>query len=241
MENFSDAMQTQPPLRLRARSDAHKGLRREALMEAATQLFLAQRYEAVTMQSVARVCGLSKASVFVYFPTKESLFLAIAEREIAHFFDALAGDLQAIPSPGGAPVVASALGRAYARRPTLVRLLGVLHRVLESKLSPSDARDFRWRLLPGMARVGRVVEAHLPFLPSHGGRELLLAIHCIALGVQQLAEVGQVHESAGDLPGMELFRFDFQNMFLPMVAAYLRGLQCPAETLGTPNDPRTLP
>lgn len=223
----------QTPLRQRARSDTHKQRRRASLIEAATQAFLTQRYESVTMLSVAQACGVSKASAFFYFPTKESLFLAMAEREIHEFFEALVQDLAHGDAPGGAAGVVAALDRAYARSPALVRLLGVLHGVLESRLEPNQARAFRQRLIPGIARAGRALERHLPFVTRGGGTSVVLSIHCIALGAQQLAEVAPARSVPGGSAGDVWWGQAFQTVFRPIVAAYLQGLPTTGTSLPT--------
>jgi AcrR family transcriptional regulator len=45
--------------------------------EAAEQLFLAQGYGAVSMDQVARKAGVSKATLYAYFPSKDALFAQI--------------------------------------------------------------------------------------------------------------------------------------------------------------------
>ena len=48
--------------------------KRAAIVEAATSLFVAQRYEMVTMEEVAVKAGVSKMTVYSHFADKEALF-----------------------------------------------------------------------------------------------------------------------------------------------------------------------
>ena len=58
-----------PSLRERKKADTH-----EAIRGAAADLFLANGYDATTMEAVAEAANVSVRTVFRYFPTKEDLF-----------------------------------------------------------------------------------------------------------------------------------------------------------------------
>src|SRR5579863_2588630 len=56
---------------------AAESRKREQVMDAATELFLAQGYGAVSMDAVARAAGVSKATLYAYFASKSALFARI--------------------------------------------------------------------------------------------------------------------------------------------------------------------
>jgi TetR/AcrR family transcriptional repressor of mexJK operon len=51
--------------------------KRRQVVEAARQLFLANGYGAVSMDAVARTAGVSKATLYAYFASKDELFASI--------------------------------------------------------------------------------------------------------------------------------------------------------------------
>ena len=51
--------------------------KRQAVLQAAAELFMAQGYGAVSMDSVARTAGVSKATLYAYFASKDRLFATI--------------------------------------------------------------------------------------------------------------------------------------------------------------------
>lgn len=51
--------------------------KRRQVMEAAARLFMAQGYGATSMEAIAREAGVSKATLYAYFPGKDALFAAI--------------------------------------------------------------------------------------------------------------------------------------------------------------------
>jgi AcrR family transcriptional regulator len=60
-----------PPLRARKKAQT-----RAAIQEQALRLFLAQGYEATTVEAIAAAAGVSHMTFFRYFPTKEDVVLA---------------------------------------------------------------------------------------------------------------------------------------------------------------------
>ena len=59
--------------------------REEIILDAARTRFAYYGYEKVTMDEIANDIGMSKASLYYYFPTKEALFKTVTAREQAEF------------------------------------------------------------------------------------------------------------------------------------------------------------
>jgi AcrR family transcriptional regulator len=55
--------------------------KRRQIVEGARQIFLAQGFDAASMNDIARAAGVSKGTLYVYFADKEQLFAAIVEEE----------------------------------------------------------------------------------------------------------------------------------------------------------------
>lgn len=51
--------------------------KRQLMLDAATELFIAQGYGAVSMDAVARAAGVSKATLYAHFSSKDRLFATI--------------------------------------------------------------------------------------------------------------------------------------------------------------------
>jgi AcrR family transcriptional regulator len=64
---------------------------REAIVDAALDLFAAHGFEATTVQAVAERAGVSPATLARYFPTKDSLLLPERDVRIAHLRAAILG------------------------------------------------------------------------------------------------------------------------------------------------------
>lgn len=60
---------------------APTGRKLETVTGAARQLFLDQGFSATSMDAVAKAAGVSKATLYAYFPSKEALFAFLIEAE----------------------------------------------------------------------------------------------------------------------------------------------------------------
>ena len=86
--------------------------KRRQIIDGAHNVFLAQGFDAASMNDIARAAGVSKGTLYVYFNNKEELFEAIVEEEC----DAQAeGIFDLDPSDHDVEAVLTRLGVAYVK------------------------------------------------------------------------------------------------------------------------------
>src|ERR671917_561847 len=79
-------------------SPAHEQQRPHQILDAAMACFARQGYHATSMDDVVRESGLSVGAIYTYYPSKEDLFLALAESRAQETLSYL-GDLFRSPGP----------------------------------------------------------------------------------------------------------------------------------------------
>src|SRR5258707_15650159 len=57
--------------------NSEQGAKRERILIAALRLFAHEPYQAVTMDRVAEAAGVAKGTLYLYFPSKDALYLGI--------------------------------------------------------------------------------------------------------------------------------------------------------------------
>src|SRR3954469_13087074 len=61
--------------------DASGSAKRRQILDGARQVFLASGFDGASMGEIAKVAGVSKGTLYVYFDSKESLFAALTTEE----------------------------------------------------------------------------------------------------------------------------------------------------------------
>jgi AcrR family transcriptional regulator len=214
----------------RARKTEHKLERRQAILAAAWGLFQKTAYAEVTMAAVARRARLAKGTLFLYFKTKEALFLGLLVEQLQTWFDEADTALQAMPGVASAAEMAGWIGRSFKKRSGLTRLLAVLSTLLEQNVDLETALQFKRWLLEHLVRTGGLLEARLPFLQAGQGAQLLLSIQALVVGYWHLADPAPVMQKALKGPGMQVFKVDFSTSFESTLLALLAGLEAQSRT-----------
>lgn len=131
---------------------------REAMLVAATQLFLENGYDRTSLAHIAQQAGVSRATLFKQFPTKAALFEATV----------LAAGRSPAPEPVDVPsedfcAGLVTLGRAYAELLTRPEMAALMRTVIaESPRFPElRERTFDFGTLPVLTALGRYLrDAH---------------------------------------------------------------------------------
>jgi AcrR family transcriptional regulator len=125
--------------------------REEKILTAAFEVFAAHGYEAARIDDVARLAGIAKGTIYLYFRDKERLFRAVVRSLVQKKFDIIAGSFQGT----GEQLLRELLSRMYRevvrneRVRSIVRLL-----IAESGRFPRLSEIYHREIIdPGMRAV----------------------------------------------------------------------------------------
>ena len=208
----------------RAYRPEEKESRRQSILAGALQLFRETSYADLRMTDLAVRLGLGQGTLYLYFPTKETLFLAMLQAEMGAWFDRAAAWLDAMP-PGAEPAaVASDLVRELVRHPLLPELQALLHGVLERNIPHGEAQAFARFLQAGVVQVGQRLERVLPGLSPGQGPLYLIRFHGLVIGSQLMSARPPAVRAALCDPDMALFDFSFEGTLDGTAADLLTGM-----------------
>jgi AcrR family transcriptional regulator len=206
----------------RARSQEAKQVRRDAILKAARRLFDEKSYEGLTVDAVAKTSRIAKGTVYLYFGTKEAIFLELLLCEVEALFAALADPLEQV-NPGDASAIANLLAESLGERRTLRRLATLLHQTLEQNVDAQTVRSFKQRALESMQPTAARLEGKLPQLRPGDGLKLLLDVHGFMIGVGQMSDPGPIVQEVLADPAFAVFRVEFVPTVRELIEMLLRG------------------
>jgi AcrR family transcriptional regulator len=210
--------------RQRARSAEDKDLRRAHLIEAATQLFADADFDAVTIARVAEVAGVAKGTAYIYFATKEALFLELVRAELTLWLDDLVLKLRRLRARDPVDAVPAAMARSLVARPALCRLLILLHTVIEPKIDAASALDFKLFLRDLLTRASAEIVNKLPGMRTEQAQTLVLQLHALVISIAQLSNPPPViAQVMTDNPGLQFMRIDFESFLRATLTTLVRG------------------
>ncbi len=211
----------------RARQVHQKEERRQEILTAALELFRTSSFQAITMAEIAQKSRLGKGTIFIYFNTKEKLFLALAEEEFLGFYEAMDEGLSSSKTPLDAGSLTSLVVEALQSRPQLPKLLSILHTVLEHNVDRLTILRFKEFLANRAVRTARNLEHRMPFLAPGQGLELVFQTHVLILGVWQISDPSPVVKGLLEAPGLHIFDIPFRPFFERTLMSLIRGLEHP--------------
>ncbi|HET6582344.1 MAG TPA: TetR/AcrR family transcriptional regulator [Nannocystaceae bacterium] len=203
-------------MHVRARKEEDKQARRRAIVTAAASCLGGRSFPDVTMNEIAACCGLGKGTLYLYFHTKEELFLAVLEIELADWLDSIAATLpekRRVEPQFFAQLIVQTL----ARRETLTNLL-TLQRTMLEKSPQGDVRSrFARAQRDTLETFAPAIERALGLVPGEGVRIMTSAL-ALVIGLRELDA-----PASADAPAQPP-RTDVEPTLLHSLTAMLRGL-----------------
>ncbi|HYC35146.1 MAG TPA: TetR family transcriptional regulator [Usitatibacter sp.] len=195
--------------RQRAVALEDKAERRNAILDAAEKLFLKHPERMASVSEVAALASLAKGTVYLYFPSKEEMLLALHERHVAHFFTAL---MQRLAARGRLdfddifPVTREHLIRRAGYLELTSRCFGLMDREI-----PKDtALAFKARVAATLQAAGVHLERHFR-LPAGDGVTLLLHSYGLIVGLWQLLHPNERLGRAMKRPELRALDRDYER------------------------------
>lgn len=219
--------------RQRAIDDQDKASRRQAILDAAERLYLEHPDRMAAIAEVAERAGVAKGTVYLYFPSKEEMLLALHERHVTDFFTPLMRRL-ASHERADFDAVFAITREHILRRPGYLELTSRCFAMMDRGIPVATAAAFKARIAQTLSAAGGQLERHFP-IAAGSGVALLMHSYALMVGLWQLVHP---NERLGDLmssPELRPLALDYERE----AEAALRALWAGAGA--TPPIPRSTP
>ena len=200
-------------------------------------MFGAGDYDAITVAQIAERAGLAKGTVYLYFDTKEELFLEVAWARLQEWLAVLDRGLLALVRAPRRHTVAELVCRTLRPREVLLRTLSLLPNVFEGEVDHAAVARFKQLILARVGQTGMILEQALPFLRAGQGARVLLSVNAFVIGLWKMAQPGPAAAQALEDPALRPLRIDFFVALEDTVAALLAGIEVRARARPRPVAP----
>lgn len=169
----------------RPASEEARLARRNALLDAAVGLWLANPDSLASVAEVARAAKVGKGTIYLYFASKEDLLLAAHERHAAAFFEAL-HERAWHDEPMTLDDMMLLTRRYIVEVPAYLPLATLVAGLLHKSVTPEVAAEFEQRSAEHLQLAGGMLCRHFPFPDAAAGARLLMQSYGLILGMWQL-------------------------------------------------------
>lgn len=209
----------------RAVSDLEKQQKVEHIIGIAEMMLQDGNFRDITMSQIAQEAGLAKGTLFIYFQTKEDVFLSLAERKMAHWYSDLAGMLQAAIHKGSEKPVRDFIDILLesVQDNVLLKLFAILDDTLEQNIDFRRAVGFKTFLKEKLSGLGQQVEGLFQTLYEGDGMVLLNQLFICLIGAYKVSHPSDVGSKVVKEPGLEFFDHEFLGTLREMVTCHLVG------------------
>ncbi len=210
---------------MRARKEEDKRERRRAILDAGQAVWNDTAWTQFTMADVAERAGVVKGTVYLYFATKEELFLALFQQMMEEYFD----QVDALLSAGGRwsrSRVAVILTDSLLSRPPFARMFTLLGSILEQNVGYETARDFKSLTLDRFTRTGALLVRRLGLRAPEQGVRIMLQLTAVISGLAWMSYPAPVLEEVfAKNVRLRALRVDFRRELLDAATTLFRGIE----------------
>lgn len=192
----------------RARQPEQKAERREAIVAAASALISSKR-NLPSVEEIALKARVAKGTIYLYFATKEEVYLGVLAQGFALW---LAEVERALAAPNAR---IDGFIDSYCRfcrdHPQVLYLASLSANLLETNVREAFAIEFKAGLAQAVTQMGKMIARLSPGLTAARAARLFVCTYAITMGLWQYANPPPVIDCVLDRPGNAVLRLDFMR------------------------------
>jgi AcrR family transcriptional regulator len=210
---------------IRAILDDEKLARENDFVDSALTLFLKDEYSNIGVLDICKQIGLAKGSFYLYFHSKEEIFLRIVELQIVKWSQVLDRDLGNLPIDSPPAVSAQTFVASLTEFSPMLRLFSLLHSIIEKNVRPERILPFKLKMLEVQTSQAILWKKIYPWLSEDDIQKLLIFLSSSLLGIWTLANPPESARVAIQLGALEKILAPFDATLESQIVTFLNGLQ----------------
>ncbi len=178
-------------------------------------------YDEITMARVAAQAGVSKGTLYVYFSSKESLFLGVFESLQTSWHHEIDRAFRATDNQIDAAEAARIITRSLIGQEHFLRLYTLLHPILETNIDVKTATAFQNRRQDRISVTSKLIAGKTAGLTTDQAFDFLVLLDPILTGFSQVSAAAATISHVFENEGLSRLRIDPARAFRQTLTAVL--------------------
>lgn len=208
----------------RARHPEQKERRRQDILAAAADLFAQEGLEAASLNRIVQGAGLSKATFYQYFDSRETVFLQLLLQDYDCFAARVEERLAPFAGTSDPERLVNTLVDCLLEYPNMLQLLAALASVLERHAAPEKVIDFKRPWYATIRRIANAIAANDPEIQVDQATSLVIMFHFLIIGIWPSSHLPPAVIEAICTSDLGAGPIEFEPELRARLLTYLRGL-----------------
>lgn len=169
--------------------------RKEEIISACAALYEEKGFKETTIKDIGKAITLTRTGIYLYFETKEEIFLALLGRE----YDAWVSEMREIMAVQTAMTrdgAAECLARTLTNHPRLLRLLSMNLYEMEANSRPERLTEFKKSFGASLETVDLFLRQYIPEMDEERRRRFVYAFFPFIYGIYPYTSVTEKQADA---------------------------------------------
>lgn len=205
----------------RAKDDKDKILRKQDISIAAYQLYIENNYKLPSVIEIAKRARIAKGTIYIYFNSREEIFLGILEAQIHKWFDHIENSID-MTNPCTESIVDSICNFIHSNN-NFLPLLSILNTILEKNLDNNITYEFKKRTVRRLKIMSNKIAHKFVNIDEESAAKLLLQGYALIIGLWQVTDFSVKVRKMLNNEGLLILNIDFTSEIKNALTALWKG------------------
>lgn len=210
-------------MKKRAITDREKKKKRQRILKAAWAVFEENEGRLPLVSRIAKQAGISKGTIYLYFKTKEEIFLNVYIMLLEDWLSSLEQDLRDLGDNADTNTMALLFTSFIVEKPNVMKLGSLVRSVFEESMDHDTLMAAKLTMARLTEAAGKIAARSIPGASEERGGEIVLWIYSLLTGLWQHADRRPEIARQIRKQGLTVFDLNFKDAAVRAVEALIRG------------------
>ena len=193
----------------RAIGNKQKELKRRIILDSALRLFEESEGALATVESIAKRANIAKGTIYLYFKTREEIYMALLEDFINQWISLIEtmGEIKDQSIKG----ILAVICRFIEEKPAFMKLASIFNGILEKNIDFETAYACKLSLRERVLSASRTLSGLYPGITQEKAAKMILRSFALGIGLWQIAEPTPILKQVLAKEELRVLRIDFMS------------------------------